>query len=111
MPVQEKSFRKLAKVSNKTRRIGKKVDWSILRAFLAKNKHLAYRVGEVLNITNDIALLKGATSISRVRVYKELEKYVKKGYVDKRFEEDSNVGLYMWRHIEKKETVKPTVPS
>lgn len=95
-------FKELPQVKSGKKRIGQKTDWSILREFLQKNKDKAYSVKECHDFVNANAMLKDGTSISRVRVYKELEKYVKKGKVVKRVDEDNNdAGYYNWAHIEK----------
>jgi Fe2+ or Zn2+ uptake regulation protein len=99
-PIKTSEFETLKEVSNIPRRHGRKVDWQKVRDFLAANKELAYQVKEIWDWTNANAIVAG-TSISRVRVYKELEKYTKKGLVTKKVDE-SGAGYYNWNHIKKR---------
>lgn len=102
-PMETSDFKRLSKASKGPMNMGKKVDWALVRAFLSNNKHLAYKVGEVMEYTIANCLVNEATSISRVRVYKELQKMVKKDQVEVGYDE-AGVGLYMWRHIKKEQT-------
>jgi len=98
MPVGIEKFQKLEKVpKNKTAGHGRKVDWKAFREWLQKNKNFAYTVKEAWEYVKANCMIEQGTTISRVRVYKELEKYTKKGLVEKRFDED--IGLYNWKHI------------
>jgi predicted transcriptional regulator len=96
-------FQKLPKVTTRKSGIGKKTDWSVLYTHLQKNKDLAYTVKECHDYVNANAMIHENTNISRVRVYKELEKLYKKGKVTKRVD-DAGTGYYNWNHIQAKTT-------
>ena len=101
MPVGIEKFQKLDKVpKNKTAGHGRKVDWAKFRDWLQKNKEFAYTVKEAWEYVKAHCMIEQGTTISRVRVYKEIKKYVKKGIVEERFDE-GDIGVYNWKHIQK----------
>ena len=100
-PIKVSEFQELKKAPAETPKgAGRKVDWQKFRDFLQRNKELAYTVKECWQIVNSTCMLAEGTAISRVRVYKELKKMVKKGLVEERYDE-GDIGVYNWRHITK----------
>ena len=100
MPMQVSKFKKLPKVTKGKVKMGKKVNWDKVNKFLQDNKELAYTVKEVWEVVKATCMINKDTTISRVRVYKHLQKLVKKGQAEIR--DDEGVNVYNWRHIVEK---------